>query len=679
MLFRLDNDFLPLTIVLNPFTYKSSQMKNFTIIAFAAFALQLMAFSGWAQTSIYTQNFEGTGLPTGWTQVSSASDGGWKFGTNTQLQSSSFPITPHTKMAATNDDACNCNKSNDLLKSPVMDFTGYTNVFMSFDNYYYNLSYNGYTETAKIVVSVDGGTNWTDIIELAANTGDWETRFVDLSDYAGQSNVMIGFHYNDGGDWLYGWAIDNVSVYAPVSGVDAAVTTFQIGKLDPTPTFVGYSKYLTGLPLSIKATIANLGTEPITSFDVSWTDGTNNYNESISGITIGTFENYEYTAANQYMTMAGSHDINVSISNINAGSTEISTTNNSQDFTITGVTPNPDQYYVAEEATGTWCGWCVRGIVFMDYMAEYYPDQFIGLAVHNNDPMEVNAYDSWVGSFPGFQGYPSVIINRDYIIDPSELEADFINKISSSPSVKVGVNAQLNSTNNELTVDVTGQFLQDLTGDYRFVAILREDSVHGTSANYGQTNYYSIDDYGYVGPMQGYEFMSGQIPASQMYYDFVGRALISDVKGTAGSLPSTLTNGNTYSYTFNYTVPSSYNVNRLSVVAMVVKYSTGDVLNAGHSDLKFVTGIEEQVANASLFLYPNPASQMAYLDVKIVKPEVVTVQLVNLLGQTVYSENLGTLNGNHVLPVNVSNLSSGLYHLKVSFGEEVITRKLQVN
>lgn len=653
-------------------------MKKSTLAALAALLLQLAVFNAWSQTTIYTQNFEGTGLPTGWAQVSDASDGGWKFGTNTQLQSSSFPITAHTKMAGTNDDACNCDKSYDLLMSPVMDFTGHTNIFMSYDNYYYNLSYGGATESATIVVSTDGGANWTDIIELAPNTGDWETRFVDLSAYAGQSNIMVGFLYNDGGDWLYGWAIDNLSVYAPVAGVDAGVTSFQIGKLDPTPTFVAFTKYIKDLPLSVNATIANLGTVAITSFDVSWTDGTNTHNESISGINIGTFENYSYTAVDQYITLSGTADISLTVSNINGGSAEITTGNNDGAFTIQGVVPNPDQHYLAEEATGTWCGWCVRGIVFMDYMQETYPDQFIGLAVHNNDPMEVAAYDGWVGGFPGFQGYPSVIINRDYIVDPSQLEGDFISKISTAPAVKVTVDPQLNTVTNELSVTVNGQFLQDLTGDYRFVAILAEDSVHGTSGTYGQTNYYSIDDYGYAGPMQGYEFMSGQIPASQMYYDFVGRALISDVKGTAGSLPATLTNGNIYSHNFTYTVPASFNINRLSVVAFVVKYSTGDVLNSGKSDLKFVTGIENEVANASLFLYPNPASQTAYLDLKITKPETVSIQMVNLLGQTVYAENLGTINGNQMIPMSVSNLPSGIYQLKVSVGDQVMTKKLDV-
>lgn len=653
-------------------------MKKSTTLVLIALSLLLVTSTGWAQTTLYSQNFEGTGLPTDWSQISNATDGGWKFGTNTQLQSSSFPITAHTKMACTNDDACNCDKSNDILVSPTMDFSGYSYIFMSFDNYYYNLSYGGATEAANIKASTDGGTTWTTVTELPGNTGDWETRFVDLSSYAGLNNVKIAFAYDDGGDWLYGWAIDNVLIYAPVAGLDAGVATFLIGKLDPTPTFTSFSKYITDLPLSVSATISNLGTTPITSFDATWTDGTSTYPESITGLNIGTFESYTYTASTDYVTLPGSHTLSLTISNINGGSAELNSDNNDGSFTVTGLVPNPDQHYVAEEATGTWCGWCVRGIVFMDYMRESYPEQFIGIAVHNGDPMKLTAYDSWVGAFPGFQGYPSVIVNRNYIKDPSELEADFINNISNAPAVKVSVDPVYNTVTKELTATLTGEFLQNLSGDYRFVAVLREDSVHGTSSTYAQTNYYSIADYGYAGPMQGFENQPGHIPASQMYYDFVGRALLSSVDGTAGSLPGTLNSGSSYSYNFTYTVPASYNVNRLKVVGMVVDYSTGEVLNAGINGLKFTTGINDQFVNGSVFMYPNPAKETAYLDLKIAKAANVNFQVVNLLGQVVATEEIGTISGSQLIPVDVSHLPSGIYQVKIRIGDQQLTQKLEV-
>ena len=66
-------------------------------------------------------------------------------------------------------------------------------------------------------------------------------------------------------------------------------------------------------------------------------------------------------------------------------------------------TPTFDRTVVIEEGTGTWCGWCIRGIVAMDYMKKTYGDKFLGIAVHVNDVMQ--SYDYAVGvnlsSFPG--------------------------------------------------------------------------------------------------------------------------------------------------------------------------------------------------------------------------------------------------------------------------------------
>ena len=36
---------------------------------------------------------------------------------------------------------------------------------------------------------------------------------IDLNPYIGQANVQIRFYYNDGGQWAYGLAVDNIRVY----------------------------------------------------------------------------------------------------------------------------------------------------------------------------------------------------------------------------------------------------------------------------------------------------------------------------------------------------------------------------------------------------------------------------------------------------------------------------------
>lgn len=654
-------------------------MKKFTLLFSAALTLiLLLGRISFAQT-ILSADFE-SGQPAGWTITSNATDGGWKFGTNTQLQSTYFPIAAHTHMAASNDDNCDCDKSVDYLITPVMDFSSYSYVFMSFDYYFFNAFY-GAQEVATIEASTDGGATWA-VVSTLAGSNPWSTLTVNLSAYAGQSNVQIAFHYNDGGGWLYGWALDNVSVYVPVAGTDISVTTLLIGKVDPAPYFSPFSTYFTGKPLNLYVVVKNEGTVPITSFDLSWSDGVNTYNETVSGINIDVLSSYTFNPSQDYTTLAGSHTITFSVSNVNGGATELSTTNNSGTAAVNGVTANPDKKYLVEEATGTWCGWCTRGIVYMDYMRELYPDQFVGIAVHNtqnlpNDPMTVDPYDAGVTSFPGFAGFPSVITDRSDLIDPSELEANFISHIVEAPAVKVSAQVILDPNTNKLQVTVTGDFLQNLSGDYRFNAIIVEDSAHGTTSGWAQHNYYAG---GGNGPMGGFENLNDPVPASAMYFDQVGRVLLGDFDGTAGSLPSTITSGNSYSYIYQYTVPSTINVNHMWVAVMVLNNSTGEVVNVNKSNWVYGTvGISNVPNNASLFMYPNPAKGIAYLDLKLAHANDVTIQISNTIGQVVSSIIYPSLIDDQIIPLNISALSAGVYNVQVKVGEQVLTRKLVVS
>ena len=58
---------------------------------------------------------------------------------------------------------------------------------------------------------------------------------------------------------------------------------------------------------------------------------------------------------------------------------------------VVATTVSAETYYprkiVMEEETGTWCGWCVRGIETIERMHTKYPDNFIAIALHTSDRM----------------------------------------------------------------------------------------------------------------------------------------------------------------------------------------------------------------------------------------------------------------------------------------------------
>lgn len=184
-----------------------------TILSLFLFGITLNTFS----QVFYSEDFEGTmnattNLPTNWTESGLSTDGIWTVGDAAAASSAyiSWPVpVTGTNFAYTNDDDCNCNKSNDRITLPVLDFTGMTFVEMNVDIFLNG----GYGEQFYCLVSLNGGSTY-DTVYTAAGAGNvWTPNVnINLTSYAGSANVTITFAYNDGGNWAYGAGIDNISL-----------------------------------------------------------------------------------------------------------------------------------------------------------------------------------------------------------------------------------------------------------------------------------------------------------------------------------------------------------------------------------------------------------------------------------------------------------------------------------
>jgi hypothetical protein len=163
---------------------------------------------------VLDEDFEGQQLPEGWsqTQASSGSDG-FLLGTSSTLSRGNLVIPPRAgSIVATNDQRCRCDKGNDRLISPTMDFSRVTAATLTFDAYYSASAPS--LEAAQVLLSSDGGTTWFPV-NLFPFTG-WHTYQVNLAIYelTGKANVQVAFRYSDGGGPGRGLAIDRVQVLA---------------------------------------------------------------------------------------------------------------------------------------------------------------------------------------------------------------------------------------------------------------------------------------------------------------------------------------------------------------------------------------------------------------------------------------------------------------------------------
>jgi len=165
---------------------------------------------------------------------------------------------------------------NEWLITPVLDFSTLTNPYLSFDwamSYYYAIDpYNNYDLICK--VSTNGGATWDSIWTEAAEgvftTWTWYTKTINLSAYAGQSNVKIAWQYL-GDDGAQG-SIDNILV--------EEVLVPSITSLGSTSGCVGSDLVINGTNLgdatsvTIGGTAATITANTETSITVSVGTGT---------------------------------------------------------------------------------------------------------------------------------------------------------------------------------------------------------------------------------------------------------------------------------------------------------------------------------------------------------------------------------------------------------------------
>ncbi|MEZ4963359.1 MAG: choice-of-anchor J domain-containing protein [Saprospiraceae bacterium] len=262
---------------------------------------------------LFSENFESGSVPAGWTNQTLATDGGWKVGTPSALSSQYWTVAANgsTRIAASNDDNCNCDKSQDYLVTPPLDLTAISAAVLSVDVFFQANNFQGATERLTVEVSTDNLTTWTEVEDLHGH-GGWDTHLVDLSAFAGQDSVYVGFHYSDGGGWLYGGAIDNVTVQVPAL-LDA--------KLDE----VHAKRYGEEMGENhIATTVFNNGATAITALEVSYSvNGGAPVTATENGLNIEPFTFYEFHHPTPWTADAsGLYEVTVEITAVNGGSDE---------------------------------------------------------------------------------------------------------------------------------------------------------------------------------------------------------------------------------------------------------------------------------------------------------------------------------------------------------------------
>ncbi|MDA9266955.1 T9SS type A sorting domain-containing protein [Salibacteraceae bacterium] len=339
-----------------------------------------LAYIGLGHAQTYMSEDFSSGIPATWTQSTLANDGGWIAGTAASLSSGSFPYSDHGDFIGSNDDGCNCDKSADSLMTDYIDLTstGATVVSLNIDMYYVEGTYQGVTESFDVYAQSQSTGAWTLIYDAPlALILEWQDGLTfDLSSYIGDQ-VRLLFLYGDGGGWLFGVGVDNVRVFTPAAddAFNQAITNSPFHEVNTANSIAG--------------TIKNVGSEAITSFDVSYTtDGGAAVSGSITGLNVAPGASYAFTHPTPWTpTTVQTFEVQTEVTMVN-GNVDGDPSNNITSMDIIVHPPAVARTPVLEAFTSSTCGPCTPGNINVGNVLSAFPDEY----------SKVNYQMSWPGA-----------------------------------------------------------------------------------------------------------------------------------------------------------------------------------------------------------------------------------------------------------------------------------------
>lgn len=449
-----------------------------------------------------------------------------------------------------------------------------------------------------------------------------------------------------------GFYVDDVSYnHTPytVAGTNASITF-----IDKVVGFLGGAKVIPAIELR------NLGSTTITSAKVEISYNGKTSSKDLTGLNIAANQLYTFNWDSEIELVGGELPFSATIISVNGGADD-NMNDNIKTLLLNPITPAKGRVVIGEEATGTWCGWCPRGAVALDNMEEKYHGFFQGIAVHNGDPMVLGIYDNGIGN--SISGYPSGLTDRGTDIDPGAFENDFLTRIITTPAGVMETGASYNETTRELKVSLKTTFNESIQGNYKLACVLIENNVSGNGQGWAQANYYSGGNNGIMG---GYELKGNPVPASDMVYNHVARAIAPRYSGLNAAFGTSATAGESFTHNFTFVLDPQWKIEDMHIVGMLIEpngrinngstATYSEATELGFSEGQAVAGVTD-LSIKHLMVYPNPA--LNEITIQFTDNKVHSICIYNQLGNKVWEGNASNSS-----TIDIRSFATGIYNLQ---------------
>jgi len=374
----------------------------------------------------------------------------------------------------------------------------------------------------------------------------------------------------------------------------------------------------------------------------------------------------------------------------------------SQAFAQHHVSTGTTKYVLLEEATGTWCGYCADGAQRVEVIKSgssgprtnviswHGPTGYSEVMDLTGSPYSTLAnYDSI--------GYPSGAVDRlpyagDYSINRGYWGTAVSARMGATANFQVDLDGLYNTTNDTVTITVTGKALTNLTGSWRLNVYVVEDSISSLASGYQQHSY-SYNDatswyYHQCLTTCGSSCASCAILPDSIYSHMqVARAILATSGFWGDAAFTNPTTGTTFSKTYKYHIPSGSNPTFMKVVGVVQKYGTTaydrPIENSITAKVRLMPastlGVVPVNAMSEIEIFPNPAKNILTVKGTLDNPSETKIVISNVLGQTVFAKKFA--NGGSVFfeEIAVNNLANGVYLMNIVNNGETVTKKFVIS
>ena len=594
---------------------------------FLALAL-LLSVTIFAQNSsfIINETFDSAEMPEGWYFTGEGAD---NFKINTTNNAGGDPNELYFKSSPIVTAGIH-------LVMCSADLTEVKELGLSFKHY---LSNAQLSSTIGIATSSDNGntwnTGWSKTYSEASSSGQYNINETFKTADMGKDNVLFCLFYEGNTYNFNKWYFDDICIY-PLSDKGADI---QLSSID-------VNNVIKSGDIEISFTADNISKEEITSFEASYEIEGHDIVTETFNTTIAPNQKQKVTFKKSVNLIPGTHEIKVNIISVN-GEEDANVDNNSMSKEIRTFIKSIARTTMIEHFSSSTCQPCVEVDNTMTSLTESNKDKYTYVKYPWNYPGVGDKYyieDCSVrGAYYGVSGVPTIIFDGTTTTKQPK-QSYFDNSYAIPAYIKIIGGYEIEGSN--ITVKATVTPYIDIT-DVKLFMTVNEKTTTGNVGTNGLTEFHHV--------------------------------LMCMLTGSEG-IDTSFYAGQRQQYEFVYDM-STTNVEEmedLEVAVWIQSYVTKEVHNSAtltegfkedNEDIDNIT--EEQISSVNI--YPNPVSDRIFIEAETEIEEVVVYDIYGRHQVTETPSHQGNLS------IDLSNLKSGIYFVKINTEKGNIVRRIIKN